>query len=73
MAEFSRVIRRPKFGLTPERIAENEAYIRKSTKRVEPAMKLDVVLVTPATALFLNARWSQGLRRSSGTTTTCSV
>jgi putative PIN family toxin of toxin-antitoxin system len=43
MAEFSRVIRRPKFGFDAERIAEAQAYIKKCTKRVEPQMRLDVV------------------------------
>ena len=37
------MIRRPKFGFDEERIAQAQAYIKKSTMRVEPKMTLDVV------------------------------
>jgi predicted nucleic acid-binding protein len=37
------VIRCPKFGFTPESLAEAKAYIRKCTKRVGPKIRLSVV------------------------------
>jgi putative PIN family toxin of toxin-antitoxin system len=47
VAEISRVLARPKFGLNVEEIAEAQHYIDKCTKRVTPTMKLNVVESDP--------------------------
>ena len=60
LAEFSRVIRRPKFDLTPERIAEAEAYVRRCAKRVEPKIKLSVVEADPDDNIILECAVESG-------------
>ncbi len=47
VAEISRVLARPKFGLTPEEIADAKRKIDTFTKRVQPTVKLKVVKDDP--------------------------